>query len=274
MPAEFIKVNHHNGGIMKSTACSAVALSLFIILVISGCKKDDNPAGGGNPSPTATQPSAPTPTTFNGVTPANVMAVIRTSATQSVPGIGTILVDQNVATALFGSPGTDKGTVTVTVGSSNYGLGKLSASGNISYIHPDPANPTSLITMGSSATAVAFNVSGMAAVNGSVTVPGQVRITAPAVDASVPRNAALNVTWTVTGGNGSRHAIFIADAAGHSVFKDGVPAGSASFTAAEMGTLSAGTAWVYALTYNFNLTSSNTAVIIGEAVAVHSISLQ
>ncbi len=262
------------GGPMYSQCRFTAVFTLLLILVVAGCKKDDNPTSGGNNTNTATQPSAPTPTSFNGVTPANVMAVVRTSAAQTVPGVGTIVVDQNVATAIFGSPGTDKGTVSVGVGSSNYALGKLSANGNVSYIHPDPSNPTALITIGSSATNVSFTVSGMAAVNGSVVVPGQVRLTAPAVDANVQRNAALNVTWTVTGGNGARHAIFIADASGHSVFRDGVTTGAASFTAAEMGTLSAGKAWVYALTYNFNLTSSNTAVIIGEAVAVNSINLQ
>lgn len=258
-----------------SSPRSFVALLFSVsLLFLVGCKKDSNPAGGGNNTTTPTQPSPPTPTWFNGLTPTNIMAVVRTSVAQTVPGIGTVLVDQNAATAVFGNPGTDKGTVTVAVGSSNYVLGKLSGSNGISYIHPDPSNPTSVMTMGTSATNVSFAVSGMTAVNGSVTVPGQLRLTAPVLDATVPRNAALNVTWTVTGGNGVRHAIFIADASGNTVYKEGVPSGSASFTADEMGRLAVGRGWVYALTYNFVLTNSNTAVIIGEAVAMNSINLQ
>ena len=251
-----------------------VTLAVAFVLAVTGCKKDENnPTDPGTATPT--QPSAPTPTSYNGVTPANVMAIVRTSTQQTVPVLGTITVDANAATAVFGNPGTDKGTVTVTVGGSPVQLGKLTTSGRVSYIFPDPSNPTAILTLSASAQAATFSASGYTITpNGTVTVPGQVTLTAPAVNASVPRNATLNVTWTVTGGAGARHAIFIADAQGHTQFKDGVANGSGSFTAAELAGFSAGTAWVYALTYNFNLVNSNDAVIVGEAVAINQITLQ
>ncbi|MBX2992176.1 MAG: hypothetical protein KF749_13555 [Bacteroidetes bacterium] len=249
-------------------------LSATFLFIVAGCKKDEgNPAGPGTTTPT--QPAAPTPTSYNGTSPTNVMAVVRTSTQQTVPVLGTITVDANAATAVFGSPGTDKGNVTVTVGGSATQLGKLTVSGAVSYIFPDPANPTAILTLGGSAQAVTFAVANYAlSPNGTVAVPGQLTLTAPAVNASVPRNATLNVTWTVSGGAGSRHAIFIADAQGHTLFKDGVANGSGSFSAAELAGFSAGTAWVYALTYNFNLVNSNDAVIVGEAVAINQITLQ
>lgn len=251
-----------------------VFLAVFVfVFAVAGCKKDENnPANGGT---TPTQPATPTPTSFNGVSPVNVMAVVRTSSQQVVPVIGTITVDANAATAKFGNPGTDKGTVTITAGGSNVQLGQLTSGGQVSYIFPNPSNPTSVLTLNTTAQLVTFAVSGYAlSPNGNITVPGQVTMTAPAVNATVPRNAGLNVTWSVSGGAGARNAIFIADAQGVSVFKDGVANGSAQFTAAEMGTLSAGTAWVYALTYNFSLVNSNDAVIIGEAVAINQVTLQ
>lgn len=249
-------------------------LTAAFLFIVAGCKKDEgNPAGPGTTTPT--QPAAPTPTSYNGTTPTNVMAIVRTSTQQTVPVLGTITVDANAATAVFGNPGTDKGTVTVTVGAANTQLGKLTTSGRVSYIFPDPSNPTAVLTLGAGAQAAAFSVSGYTLTpNGTVTVPGQLTMTAPVVNASVPRNATLNVTWTVSGGAGARHAIFIADAQGHSLFKDGVANGSGSFSAAELAGFSAGTAWVYALTYNFNLVNSNDAVIVGEAVAINQITLQ
>jgi hypothetical protein len=258
---------------MKQYKLFFVVMTLALV-ALAGCKKDE--AGTTpTPTPTPTQPAAPTPTSYNGQTPANVLAVVRTSAKQTVPVIGTITVDVNSATAVFGSPGTDKGTVTVTASGTNSTLARLTANGVVSYIFPDPANPTAQMTLSNSAVAVTFSVSGYAlSPNGNITVPGQVTLTAPAANASVPRSADYTVTWTVSGGAGSRHAIFIADAQGHTVFKDGVANGSGTFTAAELGGLSAGTAWMYALTYNFNLVNSNQAVIVGEAVAINSITLQ
>jgi hypothetical protein len=191
------------------------------------------------------------------------MAVVRTSVKQTVPVVGEVTVDATAATALFGNPGTDKGTVTVTAGGSSKTLGKLTNSGAVSYIFPDPANPTAVMSISSSATAATFAVSGYSlSPNGNITVPGQITLTAPAGNA------------TVAGGAGARHAIFIADGQGHSLFKDGVANGSGTFTAAELGALSAGTGWMYALTYNYSLVNSNQAVIVGEAVAINQITLQ
>jgi hypothetical protein len=247
------------------------ALLFVFALAITGCKKDD---GGTTPTPTPTQPSTPTPPSYNGQTPTNVLAVVRVSSVQTTP-IGNVTIDVNAATAVFGNPGTDKGTVTLASGSSNITLGKLTSNNVVSYIFPDPSNPTSVLTLSANAVPVTFTVQNYAlSPNGTVTLPGQVTLTAPAANVTIARNADYTVTWTVSGGAGTRHAIFIADAAGHSVFKDGVSNGSGSFTAAELGGLSAGTGWVYALTYNFSLVNSNQAVIVGEAVAINSVTLQ
>ncbi len=248
---------------------------LVAVLALTGCKKDEAVTTPPPTQPPAT-PSSPNPPSYNGFTPTNVCAVVRTSVAISTP-IGVVVTDANAAAAKFGNPaGSDQGTVTLTVGSTVYTLGKTTASGSVTYLHPDPANPTALIGMSTSSQSVTFNV-GTYRLDGSatrsITVPGQLTLTAPAANANVPRNAALNVTWTVTTA-GSKHAIFITDVAGHALFKEVAASGSGSFTAAEMGALSAGYGFVYALTYNFALYNGNAAAVVAEAVAVNTINLQ
>lgn len=249
------------------------AVVLIFVFALTGCKKDEAPTN--TPTPPAAQ--APTPTNFGGPTPVNVLAIVRTSTTlEPVPGF-PVTTDISVGVGTFGTPGTDKGTVTATYSGTNYLFGKTTASGAVSYVHPDPAAPTTFMTLGAGVSNVSFTVSGYAitpAGSNNINVPGQMKMTAPAASASVPRNAALTVSWTITGA-GSQNAIFITDFSGRSVFKQNLGAvTSASFTAAEMGGLSAGGAFVYAITYNYRLTNSNEAVLIGEAVALNQVTLQ
>ncbi len=251
------------------------AFTIVFVIALSGCKKDEgNPTT--QPTPT-TAGQAPTPTNFGGPVPTNVLAITRTSTTlEPIPGF-PVTTDACVGVGSFGTPGADKGTLTATYSGTNYVFGKTTTSGAVSYLHPDPAAPTTLINLGSTASTVSFAVSGYAitpAASNSIVVPGQMRMTAPAASASVPRNAALTVTWT-TLGSGAQNAIFITDFSGHSVFKQNLGVvTTAAFTAAEMGTLSAGGAFVYALSYNYRLTNGNETVLIGEAVALNQVTLQ
>jgi hypothetical protein len=246
------------------------------IFVMTGCKKDEAPTNTPTPTPTAAQ--APTPTNFPGATPVNVIAVIRTSTTlEPVPGF-PVTTDVNVGVANFGTPGTDKGTVTAAYGGTNYAFGKTNSNGAISYIHPNPTSPATLMDLGGGGSStVSFTVSGYAitpAGSNTIVVPGQLKMTAPAANASVTRTVALPVSWTVAGA-GAQNAIFITDFSGHTVFKQNLGAvTSASFTAAEMGGLSAGGAFVYAISYNYRLTNGNETVIIGEATTINQITLQ
>jgi hypothetical protein len=252
----------------------ALAFMFVFAVALTGCKKDDATT---TPVTPRTAGQAPTPTNFGGPTPANVIAVVRTSTTlEPIPGF-PVTTDATVAAATFGAPGTDKGTVTATYSGTNYAFGKQTTSGSVSYVHPDPASPTTLINLGATTSNVSFAVSGYAfapTTSNNVNVPGQLKMTAPLANASVPRNAALVVSWTTLGA-GSQNAIFITDYSGHTVFKQNLGAvATASFTAAEMGTLSAGGAFVYALSYNYRLTNSNETVLIGEAVAINQVTLQ
>lgn len=248
---------------------------LIVVVALTGCKKDSATTPTPPQNPTAGQ--APTPTDFGGAAPVNVLGIIRTSTTlEPVPGF-PVTTDVNVGFAKFGTTGTDMGTVTATYSGTPYTFGKTTTGGSVNYIHPDPASPTTLMNLGTGNSTVSFTVSGYTfnpSTSNSVVVPGQLKMTAPAANASVPRNAPLSVSWTITGA-GAQNAIFITDFSGNSVFKQNLGAvTSASFTAAELGRLAAGGAFVYAISYNYRLTNSNQTVLIGEATAITQITLQ
>lgn len=243
---------------------SLFGIVLIMFLFTVGCDKDDstnNPGNGGN-----TPGSNPVITDFGGPTPTNVLALIRTTTTQA-----SFTIDLGVGVANLNNQ--DKGDVSAMVSGTNYTFGKLTSSSVISYVFPDPQNPTSIINLPANSTNVTFDVTGYALAQNSVTVPGQISLSAPAAGTSVPRSADLTVSWTITGA-GSNNAIFITDGS-NNIFKQNLGnVTSAVFTAAELSGLNAGNAIVYAISYNFVLTNSNDAVLIGEAVSLNQITLQ
>src|SRR5690606_7102803 len=126
---------------MKKTYAIFLMSALFMLLVVSGCKKEENPVDGGGGSSTTS--AYPTPTNFNGASPKNVLAVVRTSISQMgfsfSLGIGVASLDNQ-----------DKGTVIATVDGDDYEFTKQSANGVVSYTYlPSATNPTGGITLGS-----------------------------------------------------------------------------------------------------------------------------
>jgi hypothetical protein len=251
----------------------AIVVVVAMGILAAGCKKDEETTTSAGTTPTA--PTAPTISNYSGATPVNVLALVRVSVAQTIPGVGTIFVDANVGSATFGTPGQDKGDVKVTVGTTDYPFIKSSGATGVTYsVAPPTANPQG-VPLNAGATSVTFNATGYALAPAAVTVPGQLNITAPDANASVPRTSNLTVTWTMSGGSGTQSAIFISDAAGHSVFKQGLGnVTSGTFTAAELDGLNAGTAFLYAISYNYVLANSNAAVLVGEATALRTITLQ
>ncbi len=248
-----------------------IKLVLFIVslvvLVLVGCKKEDaNPTQNRTTTPPSF--STPQPTDFGGPAPSNVLAAIRTVTTVSLPVVGTQYVDANTGAAIFGNPGSDKGNVKIVYSGTDYAFTKTAAgSGAITYAYvPAITNPTG-IPFSSSATSVTFSVTGYALAVSNVVVPGQLRLTAP-TDSVISKSANLNVSWSTVGGAGSKTAVYIADAAGHFKFYQNMSA-ITSFTipAADMSSFVAGYGFIGVVTYNYVLTNSNQAVLIGECVA-------
>lgn len=253
---------------MKKLNCVFMMIILGLGLLITGCKDNTiDPNGNGNGNGNGNNPNTtPFPTTFGGVTPTHVLGVVKASVSAGGTSIHT-------GSAFANLNNQDKGSVSVNVGGTDYSLTKSTGTQVSYFFQPSQTNPTG-INLGSGTADATFSVSGYTLGSSTVTVPGSVSLTAPAANASVPRNQDLTISWTTSSG-GTHSGIFIADKDGKTIFKEvSGSATSASFTAAELGTLAAGTALVYALSYNFVLTNSNEAVIIGEAVAVNTVTLQ
>jgi hypothetical protein len=238
--------------------------ALMIMFAVVGCKKDEASTDPGNNNQNTS--TNPTPTDFGGATPTNVLAVVRTSTTY----VG-VTIDVGTAVATFGTPPQDKGVVKVSSKGTDYTLTKQS---NNAYIFtPDVLSPQG-IGFNSGSTEVTFSAANYTFTNNKVFVPGKVTLTAPAMDAAVPRGSNLTISWTVSGA-GSNNAVMVIDKNGKSIFKQNLgTATSATVTSAELQTLSAGTAIVYALSYNYILSNNNEAVLIGETVAFNTVNLQ
>lgn len=260
-------------GITRCTWLRVTVVALGCAAFTSGCKNGD--ASTDLAAVLAIAPAAPVITSFGGVIPVNVMATVRVTTTTSVAGY-PVSVDANFAVARFGGigAGTDKGTVTVTALGTPYTLTR-NGTADITYTYTPSASAPGGIGLNAGSTATTWSVSGLTLASASVNAPGQLVLVTPSANATVSRTSALTVTWSTGSGPAANSAVFISDAAGHTVFKQGLGAvSSGSFTVGELGTLSAGTGFVYAITYNYLLTNSNTAVLVGEAVALATITLQ
>ncbi|MDP2301375.1 MAG: PEGA domain-containing protein [Ignavibacteria bacterium] len=213
-----------------------------------------------------TETSMIRPTDFGGATPTNVLAVVRTSTSY-----GGVTIDVGTAVATFGSPPQDKGVVKVNSKGTDYTLTKQS---NNAYIFtPDALSPQG-IGFNSGSSEVTFSAANYSLTNNKVFVPGKVTLTAPVMDASIPRASNLTISWAVSGA-GSNNAVVVIDKNGKSIFKQNLgTVTSASITSSELQTLSVGTAIVYAISYNYILSNSNEAVLIGETVAFNTVNLQ
>ena len=248
-------------------SATAILLTIAALGLCSGCKEN----GTGDNPPAATIPEPPLITDFATLHPTNVLAVTRVSAT--LPGI-PFLLDATTGSAQFGTPGVDKGTVTATVESTVYVFTQTVQAGSVIYSYkPSQSFPQGIILHGG-ATGVTFEASDYDLNPRVVIVPGQLAITSPIRDATISRNQNLNVVWTVTG-PGSEAAVYIADGLGHARFYQNL-GNVSSFTipVADMQTLNAGTAYLYAISYNYQLANANDGVLIGEATFLRTITLQ
>ncbi|MBI5474748.1 MAG: hypothetical protein HY961_20605 [Ignavibacteriae bacterium] len=256
---------------MKKFQLAVFTLSVFTLALV-GCKKDDaNPIQNTPPTP----PSFSTPqlTNFGGPTPTNVLAAIRTVTTMTLPVVGTQYIDANTGVAVFGTPGADKGDVKIVYSGTNYPFTKNTVSGAVSYAYvPSVTNPTG-IPLSSGATTVTFNVSGYALAAANVVVPGQVRLSAP-TDSVISKSAGVVISWIVSGGAGSKTAVYITDAAGHFKFYENMGAiNTYTIPAADISGFTNGYGFLGVVTYNYVLTNSNQAVLIGECAATKTLTI-
>lgn len=252
---------------MKSTKLFLSLLFIALLLIAAGCNKEDNPLNNNNNNGGGNNNSNPLPTEFGTASPTHILALIRTSITQSGFTFST-----GVGVANLNSQ--DKGNVMVSVNGSDYTFAKNTGSSGTNYFFPDPNNPSQMMTLPNGSQPAVFSVANYTLTQNTVSVPGEITLNAPAANSNVPRTSDLTVDWNISSA-GAYNAIFISDQNGNYQFKQNLGnVSTAVFTAAELGQLSAGSAYIYAMSYNFVLTNNNEAVLIGEAVAVNQITLQ
>lgn len=246
---------------MKQALLIATLVALFSFV---GCKKDEAPTAPGTTAPPTF--STPQISNFGGPAPTNVLAAIRTVSSLAVPVIGTQYIDVNTGVAVFGSPGTDKGDVKIVYSGSDYVFTKQTNNGAVTYSYVPSVTSPNGIPFGSGASSVTFAAANYALSPNSVTVPGQIRLTAPA-DSVVSKSANVVLSWTMSGAAGAKTAVYITDAAGHFKFYENLGAITTyTIPAADMASFATGYGFVGVVTYNFVLANSNQAVLIGEAV--------
>lgn len=252
---------------MKSLNYFFSLLLLNVVLFAAGCNKENNPLNNNNNNNNNNGSSYPMPTEFGGATPTHILGLIRTSVST-----GGFTVSTGVGVANLNNQ--DKGDVSVKVGGSTYTFAKSTSGGNTSYFFPNPSAPQVMTIAGNGLTNAEFNVTGYSLQQKVVGVPGVVTLNSPAAGSTVPRTSDLTLNWSAQDA-GVYNAIFITDQNGNTKFKQNLSGvTSATFSASELGALSAGSAYVYALTYNFVISNNNEAVLIGQAVAVNQITLQ
>lgn len=250
-----------------------IPLIAMFLLVIEGCKREaENPASSTvtqEDDPNSQVINLPKPTSYNGMNPSNILAVIRASA-----ATGTKVYDAGMAFGAFGFPSKDQGNIYLTYNNNVYPFTKAFVNNNTFYaIVPHSGNPTGIPLESGSGT-VTFSSTGFPLSDSSVTVPGQILISAPEANSEVSRDRSLVVSWKVSG-EGTNKAIFINDHRGKFYFKEVTGTqDNAEFTSQEMASLAAGKALVYVLTYSFKLVNNNQAVLLGESLSTNVVNLQ
>jgi hypothetical protein len=245
---------------MKKLTLFSFLLAIAVALFFAGCGKD-NPVepGNGNGGQFGFY-------NFGGASPTHFLVLSRVTSVDddSITSIGMGIASLN---------NQDKGDMTVTVNNTTYSLTKIEHEGQVFYFTDLTANPFGII-LGSQPTSASFSVTGYQLTNSSVTVPGEIYITSPTDGSNFSRNQALTVTLNSASGV-QNNLVIVSDYDGNEIIKMiGAGATSASFSAAEMGTLIAGFADVTVYSYNFSLSNNNEAVIIGQTVNNIEINLQ
>jgi hypothetical protein len=239
-------------------------LGLFLTLAFAGCQKENDPPTGPG---TGGGTGYPMPGDFGGADPDNVIAIIRVTTTQM-----GISFSSGLGFADFNSQ--DVGTVKATVGTTEYEFTKETENNETSYMLINSASNPQGIDLGTGNANVRIDAQNYQIQNNTISVPGQIALTAPAANANVPRNQDLNVTWNAATG-GQYNMLFVTDAQGNSRNKTiSAGAASGSFTASELSGLQAGTGIIYAISYNYVLSNNNQTVLIGQSLASTTINLQ
>lgn len=252
--------------ITRTRTRTTLLIALATVVSLSACKKDeteppvvDVPSGGGS---TNTTPS--TTPTFNGA--AAVLAAVSTASTQTIPGLGEVAVDINTGAAFFHD---DAGTG-VQVGSVSLNSNALSFLNGAYTFTPGATNPLG-IDFNSGVTWEVAGGNGFSAFTRNATAIAFPTAGAITSSATVDRSAGYTLTTDFV--NSADSVYFII---GNVLLRRGANTGTCTFSASELGGLSAGQslAMVAAFNYYSETIGGKEIYFVKERVLSRSVTIQ
>lgn len=257
---------------MNKTKFVILSLPLVVFLTFTGCKKNDsNPVSPEDQTQTTSASSQPMPS-FATVTDYNgVCATVKFDMQSPISGFPAI--EMNSALASMGAQGgADGGAIIVN----NNTLGKMVAGGRVTYMAPDPNNPTASMSNiyfdGSDHSWSVAGANGISAFSGSVKSVSTYNLVSPYNGASVSKSSDLQVYWN--GGTTSKTLIQISSitTGKTKVYQELADNGSYKISSADLAGLT-GDCLLFVVKYNYNIVSAGGKkyVLVSEIVKSNSI---
>ncbi|MCX7874583.1 MAG: hypothetical protein N2321_00290 [Melioribacteraceae bacterium] len=232
-----------------------IATVVLFLLLINGCKKEDNPVESDATKDIANPTGQPMPSFANTPDFGGSMASINYYVAAPIAGLPD--VSTNAASAIFGD-GVDAGAVSVN----NNQLGKLNAGGKTYYMAPDVNNPTNVLNLswgGANHSWSVAGANGIPALNGAVRSPNDYSITSPTANASVTKSNGIQVRWSNTSTTSKIlvQIINIKDKGQAKVYQELNDNGSYTIPASDLTSFS-GDCQLFVVRYNYNsVTAAN-----------------
>lgn len=237
---------------MKQMKLFFVVITLFVVVIV-GCKKEDNPAESTSTTDISNPTGQPMPSFSEQADYGGAMASIYYYMAAPIAGFPDIAT--SAATAVFNG-GVDAGAVTVN----NNSLGKLASGGKTYYMAPDVNNPLNQLNLSWNGTNHSWNVAGangIPALTGIVRSPNDYSVTSPTASSSVSKASGIQIRWSNP--SSAKALIQIVNVSNKSqikVYQEVADNGSYTIPAADLTNFS-GDCMIFVVKYNYTSTTAS-----------------
>ncbi|MFA7418440.1 MAG: hypothetical protein WCZ90_02050 [Melioribacteraceae bacterium] len=228
-------------------------LFALIVLVVTGCKKEDNPTESNVGTDIANPSGQPMPSFSDQADYGGAMASVYYYMAAPIAGFPDIAT--SAASAIFNS-GVDAGAVVVN----NNTLGKVAASGKTYYMAPDPTNPLNQVNLSWNGTSHNWNVAGangVPAITGSVKSPNDYSVTLPTTNSTISKASGIQVKWTnPSTAKALIQIVNVSNKAQVKVYQEVADNGNYTIPAADLANFS-GDCMIFVVKYNYSFTTAS-----------------
>lgn len=228
-------------------------LFALIVLVVTGCKKEDNPTESNSATDISNPTGQPMPNFSEQGDYGGAMASVYYYMAAPIAGFPDVAT--SAATAVFNG-GVDVGAVTVN----NNSLGKLSSSGKTYYMAPDVNNPFNQLNLNWNGTTHSWSVAGgngVPAFSGSVKSPNDYSVTLPTANSTISKASGIQVKWSNPSSSKALIQIInISNKAQVKFYQEVADNGSYTIPAADLSSFS-GDCMIYVVKYNYSSTTAS-----------------